>query len=486
MKDREKYGRLGALAIVLIAGPVYFFTIRPGHDWGGDFALYIAHARNLAQGRPYHDTGYVTDPEVPGPGESGMGPPSYPPVFPLLLAPLYAEFGLDYFVFKLAVQAMLLASLLLFYALARMRGSDAWAAAAAALIFGLSGLSMAVKESVLSEHAYLALSGAAMLAITWIYARGYDKSRPVLAAALAASLILACYATRVVALALAAGVALEETARSARERRLRPFGPLVLLLFAAGAAIYSTVIFDVRGYSPDFAFSPRAYLDNVLYYLRSPASLWSGAPAAFRYPVTLAATALAAVTWARRLRREASFIEWYFLVSIGMVIVYSATHTPRYLMPVFPIFCIYVVEAVDLLKLPKAAAYGILAAGALFNVAASERGPYAEGPEKPTFLETAAFLRRATEPGSVIVSWNPRVVALYTDRRSMWYRRTRDAALFERILDRNGARYVVIYRNNADDTQWLAPMVEANPERYSKVFENAEFQVYEYPGFSGP
>jgi len=48
--------------IILVAVLFFIFTIRPGHHWGGDFSLYIAHAINVATGQPYADTGVVYNP----------------------------------------------------------------------------------------------------------------------------------------------------------------------------------------------------------------------------------------------------------------------------------------------------------------------------------------------------------------------------------------------------------------------------------------
>ena len=75
-----------AIALLLIA-VWYALTLREGHAWGGDNAMYLLHARNLLSGMPYTDTGYLYNPA------SGRFPVSYPPVFPLLLAPLVALFG---------------------------------------------------------------------------------------------------------------------------------------------------------------------------------------------------------------------------------------------------------------------------------------------------------------------------------------------------------------------------------------------------------
>jgi len=82
------YLYLGSLLATITV--FYLATLREGHLWGDDFAMYIHHAQNIAQGRPYADTGYVYNPAVPV-----YGPRMYPPVFPLLLAPLYKVFGLS-------------------------------------------------------------------------------------------------------------------------------------------------------------------------------------------------------------------------------------------------------------------------------------------------------------------------------------------------------------------------------------------------------
>jgi hypothetical protein len=48
------------LILLLITIAVFHTaTIRPGHIWGDDFAMYIHHARNIVEGRPYAQTGYL-------------------------------------------------------------------------------------------------------------------------------------------------------------------------------------------------------------------------------------------------------------------------------------------------------------------------------------------------------------------------------------------------------------------------------------------
>ncbi|MBK8250380.1 MAG: hypothetical protein IPK85_23740 [Gemmatimonadetes bacterium] len=79
------------------------YVLLTARHWGwhpdvllGDHAQYVSHALALLDGRPYTDIGYLYDP-----GVWGVGPPAYPPGFPLTLVPVIAAFGRDPAVFRL-------------------------------------------------------------------------------------------------------------------------------------------------------------------------------------------------------------------------------------------------------------------------------------------------------------------------------------------------------------------------------------------------
>src|SRR5205814_276498 len=101
---------LCVFALLAGTGLIYCATIRMGHLWGDDFALYIAHARNIATGQPYGQTGYIYNPSV-----VNYSPRAYPPGFPLLLVPSYKLFGLNLFPMKLEEVAFLFAAFVLIY-----------------------------------------------------------------------------------------------------------------------------------------------------------------------------------------------------------------------------------------------------------------------------------------------------------------------------------------------------------------------------------
>ncbi|MCI0591350.1 MAG: hypothetical protein L0Y67_07095 [Gammaproteobacteria bacterium] len=82
--------RIGLLLVLLAVGAFFLATVRSGHNWGDDFGLYIMHAKNIAEGLGYHQTGYIYNPYRPI-----IGPQSIPPVFPTLLAPVYKFWGVN-------------------------------------------------------------------------------------------------------------------------------------------------------------------------------------------------------------------------------------------------------------------------------------------------------------------------------------------------------------------------------------------------------
>jgi 4-amino-4-deoxy-L-arabinose transferase-like glycosyltransferase len=100
--------RVGIVILLGLVGALHIATLRSGHGWGDDFAMYIHHAKNLAEGLPYAATGYIYNPH-----NLAIGPTVYPPGFPLLLAPVYKVFGLDLQAMRVELVALLVACLAL-------------------------------------------------------------------------------------------------------------------------------------------------------------------------------------------------------------------------------------------------------------------------------------------------------------------------------------------------------------------------------------
>ena len=115
----------------------------------------------------------------------------------------------------------------------------------------------------------------ALYALGLIERKGWDETRPLAAAAVAALLMLLAYGSRSMGAALAVAFVLHE---AAVQRRVRLFSVAVILGFGAGVVLLSASFYDTRVYRTHFPVIPSAYLENALFYLRSPASLWAVLP----------------------------------------------------------------------------------------------------------------------------------------------------------------------------------------------------------------
>jgi hypothetical protein len=91
--------------LIGVVGGIHLATLRDGQEWN-DFSLYVAHTRNIVEGRPYADTGYVYNPADPV-----LSPRTYPPIFPLLLVPVYLIWGMNLTAMKVWVVLLFMALL---------------------------------------------------------------------------------------------------------------------------------------------------------------------------------------------------------------------------------------------------------------------------------------------------------------------------------------------------------------------------------------
>ena len=76
--------------LLLISIPLFFLNVRDVHLWGDDYSQYIKEGQNFAKGLPYYQSTYVYNNL-----NHEFGPPSYPPGFPLMLAPIINIFGIS-------------------------------------------------------------------------------------------------------------------------------------------------------------------------------------------------------------------------------------------------------------------------------------------------------------------------------------------------------------------------------------------------------
>lgn len=148
------------LALVSFISVICMINHFSGHDWGDDFALYLRQAKALAIG----NVGEVISDNrftVENSGWSTFSPVAYPWGWPLLIAPLYALFGINYEVLKIVEVVAFCLFLLTFFSLVRRRAGYL-AATLLVLLIGLSPIYIAGTDSVLSDMPYLSFVGVSL------------------------------------------------------------------------------------------------------------------------------------------------------------------------------------------------------------------------------------------------------------------------------------------------------------------------------------
>ena len=139
---REK---IHILALFFAIGAFQSATVRQGHIRSYDFAMYVHHAQNIVEGRPYADTGYIYNPSFPV-----YGPRFYPPIYPALLAPIYRSFGLNLIPMKLEQVLFLVLALIAVCAYFKCDLGEGYILALVALL-GFNPEFWVAKDNVLSD-----------------------------------------------------------------------------------------------------------------------------------------------------------------------------------------------------------------------------------------------------------------------------------------------------------------------------------------------
>ncbi|MGA3236198.1 MAG: hypothetical protein ABSG03_07845 [Bryobacteraceae bacterium] len=476
-----KYWIAPLFAIALFT--LYIWRQTPGHDWYlGDCAMYLMHARNLAGGLPYAQTAYIRQPET-----FLIGPSTYPAGYPLLLAPLYALYGYNFLAFKTLTNGLLALSTFLIFLYVRRTTGDA---VAWLIMFavGLSKFYFSVWNVLGSDAAFLAELFLVLLLQDVAEERGDLDRRPVLWGVILGAGAWYVYTTRSLGAALFIGMILREVWRGwPRKGRLRTWLYLAALVatFIPLALVSSHLWHSDSTYGGQFVFSPAIWLNHLITCLKLFSYLWiNGIGNLLR--IALWAVSLPLALWGlfRRLRRGPKLSETFFICYMVVLIPYWDP-VDRYLGPLYPIYLIYAWEGMNALlrftrsgmaaNLRYAAAAVVVAIG-LSNLRPSNLQAPDADVASPAASDVFAYIRTNTPADALIVAHEPRWVGLFTGRRSSMLPYD---SRFSGVVDRAGARYVLLFKRDPDDAARLAPLLAQEPQRYVRIYENGEFEIYE-------
>jgi hypothetical protein len=463
---------------VLAAGLAYLLTLTPGHAIAqDDFAGYIMHAANLVEGRPYAAIHYIANPHA-----LRLAPPNgYPPVYPLLLAPAYKAWGINFRAFK-AVTILCFVVFLAIFSTLSGKDSSTSIGGATMLLLACNPVPWELHDYLLSEFPYLMFTFASLLVAEHVYAGLKAHEFRVGSAFLLSLLLYASYGTRTIGIALLPGLVLADLLKFRRPSRFL----LVVLALTAALILAQTVLLTApKGYLMALELSAHTVARNALFYSKTLSYVWAnGLNKMAQIVFALLFTALAVAGFVRRLWAERSLREFYLLGYLAILFVWPAQLGLRGLLPILPLYFAYgLAEFQGILATLAPRARAIAAALLLLFVGATYAGELRKRSQEPPQAnvndaapqELFAFLRTHTGPLEVLLFINPRALALYTNRSVGTLAPAEppeDSSQFVKSVNAT-----VLVEPVSSPPEWEA-LLASNKIRAFEIFHNSQYSVF--------
>ncbi len=470
--------RLGAFLALLLTA-FHLLTISSGHIWYScDFALYLQHAKNILEGAPYARSGYLVNPHLI------ISPPAYPPILPLLLAPIYGLFGLDFWMFK--------AEIVLFFG-AMLFISFLWAGRQLKspflylypLLLGLNPSLWEKKNSIYSDLPFLFFLFLTILVVEWRDRVPAEKGNRWWVWAVTGILIYISFGTRTVGIVLAPALLVHDLIR---HRRLTFFSVAASLL-ALGAVIVQGLIIGsqgsgVTGYMAQLQALGAHNFHNLFLALKNLGRLTFGqTPSWWSYPLFACTLATALLGLITQLKKEIGFIHIMTVFYLGVLFLFP--HQPtRYLFVILPLFLLWFLLGLQALgslsgrKTARAAAAFLVLAVFLsygMKYQALLTAPPLPKVTDPAALEVYRYLEHETGESSRIMFSNPRVISFFTGRvSSVWHCDPKEEGLLP-YMYRIRATHLVLPLWKRECVERL---IRDHPDIFREKMANNMFKVY--------
>lgn len=462
------------ISIILILGIFYIATIRDGHNWGSDFSMYIHHAKNIVEGIPYDDTGYIVNPFNPT-----YGPKSYPPVFPFLLVPAYAWLGLNLNAMKAELILIFMLSLYMIH-LALRNDIPVKYNTFIILIIGFNPFFWDFKDNILADFPFLLFSYSSLFLWNHIDPSGGMKSRnPIFLGVLC----YLAYGTRGIGIVFPISFIIYDLIRF---KRLTCPCALVLGTFLPLALLQSVLEPSQTSYISQFEINPGSVLQNLRGYFFSFSLIWdNGYSRIIKFIVFVVFSMFSLYGFLTKVRGKLTLLEIYLILYLMVIIVWPSFQGPRFLIPLFPLYIYYAFVGLqkmttgkrDIIKSAIIITLMITIFGSyLAKYTQMDFGPIKEGILKRETVELFEYIKAETSKEDVFVFWKPRVLSLFTGRPASCYHETERDEDLRTYFKRIGARYII--ESLYWDEPYFRNYIRRSLQNLELVYHNSDFRVF--------
>jgi 4-amino-4-deoxy-L-arabinose transferase-like glycosyltransferase len=483
-KSPAKIGNIWLIVLLITITVFHAATVRQGHIWGDDFAMYIHHAQNIVEGRPYAQTGYLFSPTSP------VSPRMYPPVFPLLLAPVVRFSGLNLIPMKLEqVIFFLLALAAVCFYWQRDLGREYTLALVA--ILGFSPHFWAAKDNVLWDLPFLLFFYIAAVLVQ--RARRDGPTQWPWAVLIGIALYLAI-GTRTAGIALLAGLVLYDLLKY---RTITRITVVALSTCAALLLLQSHFIGSEFGsYNGTFHVTLGTVRAHLISYPRTLAGFWvASTQMAFSFFLLGVVSLLTLAGLFYRYQRGLTIVEAFLVPYAAIAILWPFFPGIRLVFPVIPWIVFLALTGLRGLTenfAPRHASAAICAFVLLISVPFvtayrhTDFGLIRQNTGLPEFNQLCQAVREQTTPQDVLIYFRARALALYTSRAASAYNHQGTNEELWQYSRTVHATYLITTNAFDEDHGFLARYAETHSSNLELAYQNANFKLYRIVADAAP
>lgn len=464
--------------------------IAPGHNWGGDFALYLHQAKSIIEGNI--DSFAISNQFiVDNSSEHDFSPYLAPWGFPLILAPVYTLFGLNFGLLKVLESLFLIGALILIYFIFKKSLNTKYSLLSLAII-GFNINYIRSINSVVAGLPFLFFSFLGLYLILLILEEKHRNS--ILWALLTGSVLFFSFMIRTEGIGLFMALFAGQIALWIKCKKKGKQIVTFALPYLTALALYALKSqFLPTGFTSHLdhknLISWQGFYGNLMNYKDWLAIDYFGFP---HLPFPLYGIIVSGILFLIltgiiiRFKKDITIII-YFLFLVCLFAIWPFAEK-RHLYSIFPLALYFFVQGLNYiienyLKTPSMNWIGIgtLSLLLILNLIPTSLTTYSllkrghsniSGPETTESQEMFSFIKQETPQKAIIGFYKPRVMHFYTGRLAL-----RLNSGIPEIIQK--ADYFVELKNSSFYNQNpLATDSGSLPEHLEEVFSNQDFNIY--------
>lgn len=466
-------------------------VICDGHNWGGDFSQYIAQSRAMLNNNV--DSWLEKQSFIISSSTPGFSPLIYPWMTAVILLPIYAIFGLNLYVFKLTEVFLLAFAWVAFFLFLRLKENSKVAMILTAILM-FNAHYIFLTDNVLSECPFLFF---AFLSIFLFYRRNISEENFAFYSFMLGAAIFFAENTRSLGIALLIALFLDDfflllknfsSKISKKKFALEKIFPRLIpyLTYGILSVIFSHLLPQIpiqnnTGYLVTFSLNISDIFAQMIYYaklfgtffLPDVRNVWSQSFGNILIYPAMIFWGILAIFGAVKNFSANRFLIFYVAITLAIVVCFGAHAGIRYIFGIIPFVLYFAYLGIKNFRAKKIVAVGLLALSLIASIMSIAIFNFGEGDNRAytqEALETYAFINENISDDKVIYFFKPRVLYLNTNNYTYFKREDEEKSL-------KRADYVLL--TEGDYFPALKEILKNNPQKYSKVFGNEKFDLYQ-------